>query len=125
QRGHGACARAREGRGPDGRHTRRDRQAPRDLPPRNRADRRALPHDRKAHPDPSRAVDRGRRRRDRRRAAGARMILRKQAAEIETMARAGAVVAGTLALIEEHLEPGVSTTELNELAEEYIRSKGG
>ena len=53
------------------------------------------------------------------------MIIRKSGAEIETMARAGAVVAGTLALIEEHLEPGVSTGELDALAEEFIRSKGG
>jgi methionyl aminopeptidase len=53
------------------------------------------------------------------------VIIRKSGAEIETMARAGAVVAGTLALIEEHLEPGVSTGELDALAEEFIRSKGG
>jgi methionyl aminopeptidase len=53
------------------------------------------------------------------------MIIRKSAAEIEIMARAGAVVAGTLALIEEHLQPGVTSRELDRLAEEFIRSHGG
>jgi methionyl aminopeptidase len=53
------------------------------------------------------------------------MIIRKSEAEIETMARAGAVVAGTLALLEEHIEPGVTTAELDAIAEEFIRSKGG
>ena len=36
----------------------------------------------------------------------ARMIIRKSEAEIETMARAGRVVADTLALLEEHIQPG-------------------
>ena len=53
------------------------------------------------------------------------MIIRKSQAEIETMARAGAVVADTLALLEEHIEPGATTGELDELAEEFIRSRGG
>jgi methionyl aminopeptidase len=53
------------------------------------------------------------------------MIIRKSQQEIETMARAGAVVAGTLALLEEHIQPGVSTGELDALAEEFIRSHGG
>jgi methionyl aminopeptidase len=53
------------------------------------------------------------------------MIIRKSAAEIETMARAGVVVAGTLALVEEHLRPGVTTSELDAIAEEFIRSHGG
>jgi methionyl aminopeptidase len=53
------------------------------------------------------------------------MIIRKSAEEIETMARAGAVVAGTLALIEEHVQPGLTTGELDALAEEFIRSHGG
>jgi methionyl aminopeptidase len=53
------------------------------------------------------------------------MIIRKSQQEIETMARAGAVVVGTLALLEEHIEPGVSTGELDALAEEFIRSHGG
>ena len=53
------------------------------------------------------------------------MIIRKSPREIELMAAAGVVVAGTLALIEERLEPGVSMAELDRLAEEYIRSQGG
>jgi methionyl aminopeptidase len=53
------------------------------------------------------------------------VIIRKSQAEIETMARAGQVVAGTLALLEEHIAPGVTTGELDALAEEYIRSQGG
>ena len=53
------------------------------------------------------------------------MIIRKSQEEIETMARAGAVVADTLALLEEHIQPGVTTRELDELAEEFIRSRGG
>jgi methionyl aminopeptidase len=53
------------------------------------------------------------------------MIIRKSAEEIETMARAGRVVAQTLALIEEHLQPDITTGELDALAEEFIRSHGG
>jgi methionyl aminopeptidase len=53
------------------------------------------------------------------------MIIRKSQQEIETMARAGAVVADTLALLEEHIRPGVTTGELDEFAEEFIRSRGG
>jgi methionyl aminopeptidase len=53
------------------------------------------------------------------------VIILKSKAEIETMARAGAVVAGTLALLEEHTEPGVTTAELDAIAEEFIRGKGG
>jgi methionyl aminopeptidase len=53
------------------------------------------------------------------------MIIRKAPAEIERMARAGEVVADTLALVGEHARPGVSTQELDELADEFIRSQGG
>jgi len=53
------------------------------------------------------------------------MIIRKAPAEIERMARAGGVVADALALIGERARPGVSTQELDELAEEFIRSRGG
>jgi methionyl aminopeptidase len=53
------------------------------------------------------------------------MIIRKAPAEIERMARAGAVVADTLALIGERARPGISTQDLDELAEEFIRSRGG
>ena len=53
------------------------------------------------------------------------MIIRKSKAEIETMARAGQIVAGTIALLEENVRPGVTTAELDVLAEEFIRSHGG
>jgi methionyl aminopeptidase len=53
------------------------------------------------------------------------MIIRKSQREIETMSRAGDVVAGTLALLESHVQAGVSTAELDGLAEEFIRSNGG
>jgi methionyl aminopeptidase len=53
------------------------------------------------------------------------MIIRKSQQEIETMARSGAVVADTLALLEEHIQPGVTTGELDAVAEEFIRSRGG
>jgi methionyl aminopeptidase len=53
------------------------------------------------------------------------MIIRKAAAEIERMARAGILVADTLALIGERARPGVSTEELDALADEFIRSQGG
>jgi methionyl aminopeptidase len=53
------------------------------------------------------------------------VIIRKSREEIETMARAGRVVAETLGAIGEHVRPGVTTKELDEVAEEYIRSQGG
>jgi methionyl aminopeptidase len=53
------------------------------------------------------------------------MIIRKSEQEIETVARAGAVVADTLSLLEERIQPGVTTRELDEVAEEFIRSRGG
>ncbi|HWM14538.1 MAG TPA: type I methionyl aminopeptidase [Gaiellaceae bacterium] len=53
------------------------------------------------------------------------MIVRKSKVEIETMGRAGRVVASTLALLGELVKPGVTTAELDEAAEEHIRSEGG
>src|SRR3954468_15655901 len=53
------------------------------------------------------------------------MIIRKSVAEIDTMARAGTVVAETLALLEEQVQPGITTAELDAIAEEHIRSRGG
>lgn len=53
------------------------------------------------------------------------MIIRKTPAEIERMARAGRVVADALALVGEHVRPGVTTAELDAIAEEFIRSQGG
>jgi methionyl aminopeptidase len=53
------------------------------------------------------------------------LIIRKSAEEIEAMARAGRVVVDTLAAIGDAVEPGVTTAELDEIAEDYIRSQGG
>ena len=53
------------------------------------------------------------------------MIIRKSAREIDLMAAAGAVVAETLALLEERLEPGISMAELDRIADDYIDSRGG
>jgi methionyl aminopeptidase len=44
--------------------------------------------------------------------------------EIESMRRAGRVVADVLALMEEELKPGVTTARLDTLAEDYIRKAG-
>ncbi|MGN6380464.1 MAG: type I methionyl aminopeptidase [Gaiellales bacterium] len=53
------------------------------------------------------------------------MIIRKTPAEVDTMARAGEVVASTLDLLERSAQPGVSLAELDRLAEENIRGHGG
>jgi methionyl aminopeptidase len=53
------------------------------------------------------------------------MITIKSGKEIETMAAAGRIVAETLALVGRHLHPGVSTEQLDRLAEEFIRSHPG
>jgi len=53
------------------------------------------------------------------------MIIRKSEAEIEQMAAAGAIVAETLALVRDHLEPGASMLELDRIGEEHIRTRGG
>jgi len=53
------------------------------------------------------------------------VIIRKSLQEIEAMARAGVLVAETLALCAEVLEPGMTMLELDRIAEEHIRSKGG
>jgi methionyl aminopeptidase len=53
------------------------------------------------------------------------MITIKSPREIETMAAAGRIVAGTLALVERHVRPGISTEALDRLAEEFIRSHPG
>lgn len=53
------------------------------------------------------------------------MITLKSRREIETMAAAGRILADTLALIEEHTRPGVTTEDLDKLAEDFIRSHPG
>jgi methionyl aminopeptidase len=53
------------------------------------------------------------------------MIIRKSAQEIEGMARAGGLVADTIALVGEHIEPGITTAELDRIADAFIREHGG
>jgi methionyl aminopeptidase len=53
------------------------------------------------------------------------VIIRKSLSEIEKMARAGKVVRGCLDLLGKTIEPGITTKELDRLAESYIRDKGG
>ena len=53
------------------------------------------------------------------------MIIRKSAQEIEGMARAGELVAETIALVGEHIQPGITTGELDRIADEFIRDRGG
>lgn len=53
------------------------------------------------------------------------MIIRKSPQELERMARAGKIVVETLTLIGEHVRPGVTTAELDALADEFIVGQGG
>ena len=53
------------------------------------------------------------------------MIILKTPEEIEIMARASRLVAETLQFVKLHVKPGVTTDELDRLAEEFIRSRGG
>jgi methionyl aminopeptidase len=52
------------------------------------------------------------------------VIIKKSAEEIEKMAEAGLILAATLDLLEAKIKPGVSTAELDRLAERFIRSRG-
>jgi methionyl aminopeptidase len=53
------------------------------------------------------------------------VIIRKSPDELERMARAGRIVAETLALVGDHARPGVTTAELDELAEDFVVGQGG
>jgi len=53
------------------------------------------------------------------------VIVRKSAAEIETMREAGRVSARALRVVGEAVVPGVTTAELDEIAETVIREAGG
>lgn len=53
------------------------------------------------------------------------MITIKSPREVETMARAGRIVGDTLALMRRSVKPGMSTLDLDDLAEEFIRSHPG
>jgi methionyl aminopeptidase len=53
------------------------------------------------------------------------MIIRKGREEIERIAQAGELVAATIRHVGEHLEPGVTTGELDLVADAFIREHGG
>jgi methionyl aminopeptidase len=53
------------------------------------------------------------------------MITLKSPREVDIMARAGRIVAGTLALMREILRPGMTTEDLDAAAEKLIRSHDG
>ena len=52
------------------------------------------------------------------------MIIKKSPAEIDAMARAGAIHARCMELIARKIRPGITTGELDAAAEKYIRSQG-
>ena len=52
------------------------------------------------------------------------MIILKTESEIAKMRKAGKITGDTLKLLEEKVKPGISTLELNDIAEKYIRSQG-
>jgi methionyl aminopeptidase len=52
------------------------------------------------------------------------MVTTKSRDEIDKMRQAGRIVAGVLALMEESLKPGMTTAQLDTLAEDYIRAAG-
>jgi methionyl aminopeptidase len=53
------------------------------------------------------------------------VIIRKSPRELDRMARAGGVVAATIAHVGEHLTPGITTGELDLIAERFITAHGG
>jgi methionyl aminopeptidase len=53
------------------------------------------------------------------------MITIKSPREVETMAAAGRIVAETLAVVAREVRPGVSTEDLDRVAEQFIRSHPG
>src|SRR5579884_3267108 len=52
------------------------------------------------------------------------MIIKKTPQEIERMAAAGSVLVRTMDLLAGKIRPGVSTAELDQAAEKFIRSQG-
>jgi methionyl aminopeptidase len=53
------------------------------------------------------------------------VIVRKSAQEVDGMAKAGRLVAETIALLGEQAQPGITTAELDRIAEDFIREHGG
>jgi methionyl aminopeptidase len=53
------------------------------------------------------------------------LIVRKSKKELEAMREGGRITAACLEMLEENVKPGVTTRELDRLAEDFIRSHGG
>lgn len=53
------------------------------------------------------------------------MIIKKSPAQIEKIARAGEIVASCLEMLKKNCRPGVGTAELDKMAENFIRERGG
>ncbi len=53
------------------------------------------------------------------------MIVRKSRAELETMREGGQITAACLRMLAENVRPGVTTRELDRMAEEFIYDHGG
>src|SRR5262249_1433208 len=112
------------------RHTRWHRPPPHRLPRGDRAGGRVLPRHRQARAPARRPGHRRRPGGDRggpppARRRGAGVIIRKTADEIERIAQAGALVAETIAYVGERIEPGITTAELDRIADRFIRDRGG
>src|SRR5205085_12427933 len=52
------------------------------------------------------------------------MVIIKSKQQIAELRKAGRIVAETYEVIRPHLKPGVTTAEIDKIAEEYIRSRG-
>ena len=53
------------------------------------------------------------------------MIIRKSQAELEAMREGGRITAACLRVLAQNVRPGVTTKELDSLAEEFVLSRGG
>jgi methionyl aminopeptidase len=53
------------------------------------------------------------------------VIIRKSPDEIERIARAGEIVAATIRHVAQHLEPGITTEELDAVADAFVVESGG
>ena len=52
------------------------------------------------------------------------MILIKKDYEIDHMRKSGRILAETLLVVEENIKPGITTSELDRIAEEFITKHG-
>ena len=52
------------------------------------------------------------------------MVIIKSKQQVEQLRKAGRIVAETYEVIRPYLKPGVTTAEIDKIAEEYIRRRG-